>query len=76
MGLQEIAGGPESYINMILTKVSTSMLIAYFLGREMNNVSAGMTERTQLILVFFFPFIFFFVTYFAIRGREAFLQIE
>lgn len=76
MGLHEIASGPESYINMNLTEVSTSMLIAYFPGREMNNVSAGMTGRTQLILVFFFPFIFFFVTYFAIRGREAFQQIE
>lgn len=59
MGLHEIASGPESYINMILREVSTSMLIAYFPGREMNNVSAGMTGRTQLILVFFFPFLFF-----------------
>lgn len=77
MGLHEIASGPETYINMILREVSTSMLIAYFPGREMNNVSAGMTGRTRLTLVFFFPFLFsFIVTYFAIRGREAFLQIE
>lgn len=34
MGLHKIASGPESYINMILREVSTSMLIAYFPGRD------------------------------------------
>lgn len=79
MGLHEIASVPKSCINMILREVSTAMLMAYFPGREMNNVSAGMTGRTRLTSVFFFPlFSFFFplVPYFAIRGREAILQIE
>lgn len=81
MGLHEIASVPKSCINMILREVSTAMLMAFFPGREMNNVSAGMTGRTRLTSVFFFPLLSFFlffslVPYFAIRGREAILQIE
>lgn len=76
MGLHEIASVPKSCINMILREVSTAMLIAYFSGREMNSVSAAMTERKRLIFLFPFFFFLFFVSYFAIRGREAFQQIE
>lgn len=66
MGLHEIASVPESYINMILREVSTAMLIAYFPGREMNIVSAGVTGGTRLTPVFLFPLFssFFFCAIF------------
>lgn len=74
MGLHEIVSSPESYINMILREVSTSMLIAYFQRDE--QCFSWYDRKDMADISFLFPFIFFFVAYFGIRGREAFLQIE
>ncbi len=55
--LQEIGSRHNSYINMILRQVAFSILTAYFLGRQMSDVSMGVTGRESLTVFFcvFFP---------------------
>lgn len=66
--LREIGSRHNSYINMILRQVAFSVLTAYFLGRQMSDVSMGVTGREWLTVVCcFFPLD-------ATRTREAFLQ--
>lgn len=64
--LREIGRRHNSYINMILRQVAFSILTAYFLGRQMSDVSMGVTGRER-------PTLFFF-SLDALRTREAFLQ--
>lgn len=52
--LREIGRRHNSYINMILRQVAFSILTAYFLGRQMSDVSMGVTGRERPTL-FFFP---------------------
>lgn len=47
--LREIGSRHNPYINMILRQVAFSILTAYFLGRQMNDVSMGVTGREWLI---------------------------
>lgn len=46
--LREIGSRHNSYINMILRQASFSILTAYFLGRQMSDVSMGVTGREWL----------------------------
>lgn len=68
--LREIGSRPNSYINMILRQVSFPTLTAYFLARQMSDVSTGPIGRGWLTVVFFF-----FPSHNAIRTRKALLQI-
>lgn len=52
--LREIGSRHNSYINMILRQVAFSILTAYFLGRQMSDVSMGETGREWLAEVFLF----------------------
>lgn len=52
--LREIGSRHNSYINMILRQVTFSTLTAYFLGRQMSDVSMGVTGREWLTVVFCF----------------------
>lgn len=52
--LREIGSRPNSCINMILRQVSFGTLTAYFLARQMSDVSADVTGREWLTVVFFF----------------------
>lgn len=52
--LREIGSRHNSYINMILRQVAFSILTAYFLGRQMSDVSMGETGREWLTEVFLF----------------------
>lgn len=46
--LREIGSRHNSYINMILRQAAFSILTAYFLGRQMSDVSMGVTGREWL----------------------------
>lgn len=46
--LREIGSRHNSYINMILRQAAFSILTAYFLGRQMSNVSMGVTGSERL----------------------------
>lgn len=52
--LREIGSRHNSYINMILRQVAFSILTAYFLGRQMSDVSMGETGREWLTEAFLF----------------------
>lgn len=52
--LREIGSRHKSYINMILRQVPFSILTAYFLSRQMSDVSMGATRR-ELTAVCSFP---------------------
>lgn len=61
----EIGSRHNSYINMILRQVPFSILTAYFPGRQMSDVSMGVTKRAK-------PWFSFFLD--AKSTREFFLQ--
>lgn len=67
--LREIGSRHNSYINMILRQAAFSILTAYFLGRQMSDVSMGVTGREWLTVGSFFFFL-----QDAVRTGEAFSQ--
>lgn len=69
--LCEIGSRHNSYINMIHRQVAFYILTAHFLGRQMSDVSMGVSGRGWLSVVFFF-FPFFLPD--AMTTGEGFLQ--